>query len=60
MEKEEFDYGKAVRELEEIAARVEDPQTGLDDIDRYISRSKELVGKCRGYLRTAREKLSEI
>jgi len=60
MEKEEFDYGKAVKELEEIAAKAEDPQTGIDEIDRYITRSKELVGKCREYLRTAREKVSEI
>lgn len=60
MEKEEFDYGTAVKELEEIAARAEDPRTGLDDIDRYIARSKELVEKCRAYLRSAREKVSEI
>ena len=32
----EFDYTKAVEELEAIAAKVEDPQTGVDDIDKYI------------------------
>ena len=32
--KEEFDYKKAVEELEAIAAKVEDPQTGVGDIDR--------------------------
>ena len=58
--KEEFDYGKAVEELEAIAAKAEDPGTGLDDIDRYISRSKELVEACRTYLRTARDKASSI
>ena len=36
---EEFNYTKAVEELESIAAKVEDPQTGIDDIDRYIKRS---------------------
>ena len=44
---EEFNYTKAVDELEAIAAKVEDPQTGIDDIDRYIRRSEELIGACR-------------
>ena len=56
MEKE-FDYANAVAELEEIAARVEDPQTGIGDIDRYIRRSEELIGACRDYLRGVRETL---
>ena len=34
-----FDYSKAVAELEAIAAKVEDPQTGIGDIDKYIRRS---------------------
>jgi hypothetical protein len=54
MEKE-FDYAKAVAELEEIAAKVEDPQTGIGDIDKYIRRSEELIGACRDYLRGVRE-----
>ena len=58
--KEKFDYTKAVEELEAIAARVEDPQTGIDDIDRYIRRSDERVEACRAYLRGAREKLESM
>jgi exodeoxyribonuclease VII small subunit len=57
---EKFDYAKAVEELEAIAERVEDPQTAIEDIDRYIRRSEELVGKCRSYLRGAREKLDSM
>ena len=56
---ERFDYNKAVEELEAIAAKVEDPQTGIDDIDRYIRRSKELIEACMAYLRGAREKLEQ-
>lgn len=56
----EFDYAAAVKELEELAARVEDPATGIDDIDRYIRRAEELAGQCRAYLRTAREKTAKI
>lgn len=58
--KEEFDYAKAVEELEAIASKVEDPQTGIDDIDRYIKRSDELISACRAYLRGAREKLDSM
>ncbi len=58
--KEEFDYAKAVEELEAIASKVEDPQTGIDDIDRYIKRSEELISACRAYLRGAREKLDSM
>ena len=58
--KEEFDYAKAVEELEAIALRVEDPQTGIEDIDRYIKRSEELIYACCAYLRGAREKLDTM
>ena len=58
--KEEFDYAKAVEELEEIAKKVEDPQIGIEDIDKYIKRSEELISACRAYLRGAREKLDSM
>ena len=54
---ENFDYAKAMEELEAIAAKVEDPKTGIEDIDKYIKRSQELVTACREFLRGAREKL---
>ena len=52
-----FDYKKAVEELEAIAAKVEDPKTGIDEIDKYLKRSQELLEACRAYLRGARESL---
>lgn len=57
---EEFDYAKALEELERIAEKVEDPSTAIDDIDNYIRRSDELVGKCREYLRTLRTKTDNL
>lgn len=56
----DFDYARAVAELEEIAARVEDASTSIDDIDRYIKRTKELVEACRQYLRSNREALTAM
>ena len=57
---EQFDYNAAVEELESIAARIEDPQTGIDDIDVCIRRSAELIGACRAYLRGTRERLNDL
>lgn len=57
---EEFDYAKALEELERIAEKVEDPSTAIDDIEKYIRRSDELVGKCREYLRTLRTKTDNL
>ncbi len=55
-----FDYQKAMAELEKIAETVEDPSTGLDDIDKYVKRSAELVSSCRSYLRSVRDKVNEM
>ena len=57
---EEFNYAEAIAELEKIAAEVENPSTGIDDIDKYIRRSDELVAKCRAYLRAARSNIDHI
>ena len=51
---EKFDYSKAMAELEEIRKQVEDPRTSLDDIGSLVGRSKELIQKCRDYLRSVR------
>ena len=56
----QFDYNEAIAELEKIADRVEDPATGLDEIDRCIKRSDELIGRCREYLRTVRNQIDNL
>ena len=57
---ETFDYNEAIAELEKIAARVEDPATGLDEIDRCIKRSDALIVRCREYLRTVRNQVESL
>ena len=54
MPEEKFDYAKAMAELEELAAKVEDPKTSLDDVGALVSRSKLLIDQCRNYLRDVR------
>ena len=57
---EKFDYAKAIAELEAIAAKVENPETKLDDIDALVGRSKELLKQCREFLRTVKEKIDSL
>ena len=57
---QKFDYAKAIAELEEIAAKVENPETKLDDIDALVGRSKELLKQCREYLRTVKDKIDSL
>ena len=56
----DFDYTKALEELDQIAVKVENPDTALEDIDALIKRSDELISLCRNYLRTIRNKTSEL
>ncbi len=57
---DKFDYAKAIEELDEIAAKVENPETKLDDIDALVVRSKELLKQCRFYLRSVKDKIDSI
>ena len=57
---EKFDYAKAVKELEESAAKVEDPATKLDDIDALVTRSNALLKACREYLRGVKDRIDKL
>jgi len=57
---EKFDYGKALETLEEILKKVEDPATGVDDIDKYVSMTEQITSRCREYLRSVRETVNVI
>lgn len=59
MSEERFDYAKAMAELEGIATRIEDPKTSLDEIGGLVTRSNELIGQCRDYLRSVRESIED-
>ena len=59
MPTEKSNYSKAVAELDQIAAKVENPETSLDDIGTLVKRSKELIAQCRQYLRSVRESIED-
>lgn len=60
MESGNFDYAGTLKKLEEIASRVEDPSTGIDDIGRYVREADAMIEKCRQYLRNARENVEKL
>ena len=57
---DQFDYTKAVAELDEIARKVEDPATALDELDTLVVRSRELSTACRNYLRGVQERIDAL
>lgn len=52
---DKFDYTSALKKLEAIANKVEDPATGLEDIDKLIAESAKLIEQCRKYLRSLKD-----
>lgn len=52
---DKFDYTSALKKLEAIANKVEDPATGLEDIDKLIAESTKLIEQCRQYLRSLKD-----
>lgn len=47
MKKEEFSYDKAMQELEEIVARMEDSENLLDNMVADVKRASALIVQCR-------------
>ncbi len=50
-----FDYAKAMAELEKMASDAQNPATSLDDVGEMVKRARKLVGDCREYLRSLRD-----
>lgn len=47
MKKDEFSYDKAMQELEEIVARMEDSENSLDNMVADVKRASALIVQCR-------------
>lgn len=57
---ENFNYTEAVEELEKLVGKVEDPSTGIEEIERCIKRSDELIRLSRNYLRELQIKTDNL
>jgi exodeoxyribonuclease VII small subunit len=53
-------YEEAVKELELLAAKIENPQTPLDTISGEVKKALELVKYCKGKLRDFETKIEEL
>lgn len=53
-------YEKAVKELEEIVAKLEDGKSGLDDAVSLFERGAELSAFCSECLKNAEMKITQL
>lgn len=58
-QKEEIGYAAAVKEIEAILAKMNDPGLDVDALSGYVERAMALIADCRHRLLVAQEKLSK-
>ena len=54
------EYMEKVARLQEIEAKVKDPESSLDRIDELIEETKKIVSECREYTRVLKEKVESL
>lgn len=52
----EFDYNAAVADIEKLVQQMENPETGVEQAEKMSVKARELLEKCRAYLREERQK----
>lgn len=57
---DKFNYQAAQVELEEILKKVEDQETGIDEIEALVKRAGELIDASREYLRSTEARLASL
>lgn len=50
-----FDYNAAVARIESLVEKMEDPKTGVEPAEKMSAEARELLAKCRAYLREERK-----
>ena len=58
-EKEE-DYESMISELRDIARKLDDPQTSVEDAVKLHARGMELIRKCEAFLAKAELTITEV
>jgi exodeoxyribonuclease VII small subunit len=57
---EEFNYQKAMDELQEISRAIENETIPLDDLAKKVKRASELITFCREKLRSTEDEVNKI
>jgi exodeoxyribonuclease VII small subunit len=60
MENSNFDYTKALAELEEIQLMLENNEVAIDTLATHVKRAHELLRYCQESLRKAEEEVNAI
>jgi len=60
MSKKIISYEKALQELQEIVARIEANDIGIDDLAPQMKRAAQLIEFCQNKLRTTESEIGEL
>lgn len=60
MKKIKKNYKESLEELQKIVEKIENPDTDLQDISKYVKRASELVKQCQEQLRAIEEAIPDI
>ncbi|MBP1671268.1 MAG: hypothetical protein H6Q22_840 [Bacteroidetes bacterium] len=56
----EKSYKEALKELEELVVKIEDPATNIEEISAEVKRALELVNYCQLQLRSYKEEIDKL
>ncbi len=56
----EKSYKEALKELEELVVKIEDPATNIEEISADMKRALELVNYCQIQLRSYKEEIEKL
>jgi exodeoxyribonuclease VII small subunit len=59
MENKELTYSEAIREIEQIIARLRNEQTEVDTLSAELKRATELIARCKEQLRKVESSVKE-
>ena len=53
-------YKEALKELEELVVKIEDPATNIEEISAEVKRALELVNYCQLQLRSYKDEIDKL
>lgn len=56
----EKSYKEALKELEELVVKIEDPATNIEEISAEVKRALELVNYCQLQLRSYKDEIDRL
>ena len=56
----EKSYKEALKELEELVVKIEDPATNIEEISAEVKRALQLVNYCQLQLRSYKEEIDKL